>query len=90
VAPTSKPRPKHPPLVRKLCRALVELMGDHAPTMYWLSIDRVRDRLDVSIEKVDAAVTYAVKANLVLADSLPEPHSLTVTHDGWGLAKGAR
>jgi hypothetical protein len=85
-----RPQPKTPPLVRKLCSALVELMGDRPPTMYWVSIDRVRDRLGVSIEKMDAAVIYAVQANLVLADSLPEPHSLTVTHDGWVLAKGRR
>ena len=76
--------------MRKLCRALVDLMGDHPPTMYWLSIDRVRDRLGVSIEKVDEAVIYAVEANLVLVDGLPAQHSLAVTHDGRMLVKERR
>jgi hypothetical protein len=54
--------------------------------MYWLSIDRVRERLDVSMAEIDQAVAYALKARLVLASSKIEPHSITVTPEGWMLS----
>jgi len=82
-------KPKTPPLVLKLCRALVEMTGDRR-TAYWVSIDRVQERLAVPLEELDQVVAYAVEANLVRTDSPSEPHSLSVTYDGLTLAKTGR
>lgn len=79
---------KAPPLVIALCRALADATSDKR-TAYWLSIDRVREALDVPLEDLDEAVAYAVAHHLVRADGLPA-HSLTVTYDGLTLAGKGR
>ena len=77
--------PKTPPLVRKLCRALVEAAADR-PVGYWFNIDKIRDKLGVPMAELDVAVAWAEKNQLVRVDSLPDPHSITPTYEGLTLS----
>ena len=72
------PKAKPPPLVIDLCRALVEATAS-GRSAYWLSVYGVRETLDVPLEALGEAVTYAVTVGLVWANEDP-PRGLTVTY----------
>jgi hypothetical protein len=73
-----------PPLVVKLCRALVEAGADRK-TGYWINVDRVRAALGIPTEELDAAIACAVARKLVRVNGLPADR-LTVTYDGLTLS----
>jgi hypothetical protein len=88
VLPYAMAKPKTPPLVIALCRALVAAVG-HKPPPYWTSIDPIRDALGVPIDKLNAAVEWAKAHHLVDVSGKPA-HSLTVTHEGIMLSTTVR
>ena len=77
--------PKTPPLVRKLCRALVEAAADR-PVGYWFNIDKICDKLGVPMAELDVAVAWAEKHHLVRLDALPDPHSISPPYEGLTLS----
>jgi hypothetical protein len=67
-----------PPLVLRLCRALV-VAGADRRTAYWINVDRIRESLGVPLDELDQAVAYAVGKGLLRSDILPA-QILTVSY----------
>jgi hypothetical protein len=78
-----------PQLVIDLCRALVAAGADRR-TAYWINVDRIREALGVPLGELDVAVAYAVAHKLVRVDGLPDPHSLTLTYEGFTLSSASQ